>query len=111
MTPPGRRKKLILLAAILGSAVAWLDATAVNVPVVVVTVLIIFAAVPPSAGRRGVRVDWLGALLCTAGLAGPVLALIRQPLLGWGSPGVLVPGLAGIAVFALFLYHEHVTPA
>jgi EmrB/QacA subfamily drug resistance transporter len=90
---------------------SWRWIFAINVPVVVVTVLIIFAAVPPSAGRRGVRVDWLGALLCTAGLAGPVLALIRQPLLGWGSPGVLVPGLAGIAVFALFLYHEHVTPS
>ena len=46
--------------------------------------------------RHGARpappVDWSGAVLCALGLAGPVFALIRQPVVGWSSPEVLVPG-------------------
>ena len=48
-----------------------------------------FAAVP--SRPRGVGhapVDWLGAALTFCGLAGPVLALIRQPVVGWSSPQV-----------------------
>jgi hypothetical protein len=63
-------------------------------------------AVPKSAGRPGVHLDWLGALLSLLGLAGPVLALIRQPEAGWGSPEVWAVGLGGLALFGLFLVHE-----
>ena len=49
------------------------------------------------AGDDARRVDWLGAVLTFFGLAGPVLALIRQPVVGWGSPQVWVPGLGGLA--------------
>ncbi|UUT35078.1 MFS transporter [Microbacterium elymi] len=36
----------------------------------------------------GARVDWLGAVLCTVGLAGAVFALIEQERLGWASPAI-----------------------
>ncbi len=85
---------------------SWRWIFAINVPLVALTLAIVFAAVPSQAGRPGVRVDWIGAVLCALGLAGPVFALIRQPALGWSSPGVFGPGLAGIAIFALFLYYE-----
>ena len=55
--------------------------------------------------------DWLGAALTFFGLAGPVLALIRQPVVGWGSPQVWVPGLGGLALLAVFVAHERRTPA
>ena len=57
------------------------------------------------------RVDWLGALLTALGLAGPVLALIRQPEVGWGSPEVWLAALGGVALLGLFLVHERRTPA
>ncbi len=88
-------------------AVSWRWIFAINVPFVALTLMLIFAAVPrraPSANR--VHVDWLGAGLCALGLAGPVLALIRQPALGWTAPGVLGPLLGGVALFATFLAHE-----
>jgi hypothetical protein len=40
------------------------------------------------------------------GLAGPVLALIRQPVAGWGSPEVWGPMIGGFALLAVFVYHE-----
>ncbi|HEY3553456.1 MAG TPA: MFS transporter, partial [Solirubrobacterales bacterium] len=39
-------------------------------------------------------------------LAGSVFALIEQPKYGWSDPLVWVPLLAGIACFALFVWHE-----
>src|SRR3954465_3651123 len=47
---------------------------AINVPFVAVTLVLVAMAVPPRTGpRRAVRLDWLGAVLTTLGLAGPVL--------------------------------------
>jgi predicted MFS family arabinose efflux permease len=39
-----------------------------------------------------------------------VFALIRQPELGWGSPGVVVPAVVGVALLAAFLLWERRTP-
>lgn len=86
---------------------SWRWIFAVNVPFVIATLVLVRIAVP---GRDGAatarRLDWLGAVLCALGLAGPVYALIRQPAVGWGSWQVLVPLLGGLAVFAAFLRHE-----
>ena len=88
-------------------AVSWRLIFAINVPFVVATLLIVARAVPAQARamtRR--RVDWLGAGLTFLGLAGPVLALIRQPVVGWGSMQVLLPGLGGPVLLGLFVLHE-----
>ena len=50
-------------------------------------------------------------MLTFFGLAGPVLALIRQPVVGWSSIEVWGPGLAGIALLGLFVLHERRTPS
>ena len=89
---------------------SWRLIFAINIPFVLVTLALVAAAVPPSPGKPGVRLDWLGALLTVLGLAGPVLALIRQPAVGWGSPEVWLVGLGGLALFAGFIVHEARTP-
>jgi EmrB/QacA subfamily drug resistance transporter len=91
-------------------AASWRWIFAINVPLVLITLLLVRVAVPqrePQAGRA--HVDWLGAVLTALGLAGPVLALIRQPTEGWGSPQVWGPGLGGIVLLGLFLAHERRT--
>jgi EmrB/QacA subfamily drug resistance transporter len=99
-----------LVGGYLIDAANWRWIFAINVPFVLATLGLIFAAIPSlQPGRERVAVDWLGAILCAFGLAGPVFALIQQPDLGWSSPGVLVPGLGGIAIFAVFLLHERRT--
>src|SRR5215210_2412260 len=96
-----------LAGGLLVDAASWRWIFALNVPFVAITLALVIVAVP-DRGRAAEsrRVDWIGAVLCALGLAGPVFALIRQPELGWSSPGVLVPLLAGFALLGLFLLHE-----
>jgi EmrB/QacA subfamily drug resistance transporter len=90
---------------------SWRWVFAINVPFVLVTLAVVWVAVPGrKLGAERPPVDWLGGVLCALGLAGPVYALVRQPELGWG-PGVLVPLAVGLALFALFLAHEARTPS
>src|SRR5258707_891457 len=140
-----RKKQLALLAAIMGSFVAGLDATAVNVALPAIRAdlggglagqqwvsnaylltlgsLILVGGslgdlfgerrvvlVGGGGGRGGPR-RWSvarggAAPVGRAGLAGPVLALIRQPVVGWGSIQVWGPGIAGVVLLGLFLWHE-----
>ena len=101
-----------LAGGYLVDAVSWRWIFAVNIPFVVITLLLVFAAVPARPrGLAHARVDWLGAALTFLGLAGPVLALIRQPVVGWSSPQVWLPGLGGLALLGAFLVHERRTPA
>ncbi|MEA2219436.1 MAG: hypothetical protein QOJ35_2062 [Solirubrobacteraceae bacterium] len=92
-------------------AASWRWIFAINVPFVIVTLALVFAAVPqrPRAATRP-PVDWPGGALSFLALAGPTLALIRQPASGWGAPDVVIPGLAGLAFLALFLAREATTP-
>ena len=88
-------------------ATSWRWIFAVNVPFVLVAIVLVRMAVPARPGEgRAARIDWPGAALCALGLAGPVLALIRQPELGWGDPGVWLPALAGVALLAAFVWRE-----
>ena len=43
------------------------------------------------------------------GLAGPVFALIEQPVYGWSDPLVFVPLVAGLALLGVFIWHERRT--
>jgi EmrB/QacA subfamily drug resistance transporter len=93
-------------------ATSWRWIFAINVPFVLFTMMLIVVAVPQRArGTRHAPIDWVGALLCALGLAGPVFALIRQPMLGWGSPGVIVPAVVGVVLLAAFLLWEQIARA
>lgn len=85
----------------------WRWVFALNVPIVVATLILIAVAVPPSAHRKDRRVDYLGALLCSLGLGGVVFSLIEQPHYGWGAVtlGPLAGGLVALAVFVVYERH------
>jgi EmrB/QacA subfamily drug resistance transporter len=87
---------------------SWRWIFVINVPLAAACVWLILAVIPRSAVRErgGRHVDYPGALLCALGLGGPVFALIEQPRLGWSSPGVFLPLLAGIALLAAFTFYE-----
>jgi MFS family permease len=92
-------------------SVSWRLIFAINVPFVAATLLLVSVAVPARAGGSPhARIDWVGAVLTFFGLAGPVLALIRQPVAGWGSAEVWGPGLGGLALLAGFLAWERREP-
>jgi EmrB/QacA subfamily drug resistance transporter len=90
---------------------SWRWIFAINVPFVIATIIIVQAAVRERPrGAERAPVDVIGAALCALGLAGPVYALIRQPAVGWSSPEVVVPLLAGVSLLVAFVWHEAHTP-
>jgi EmrB/QacA subfamily drug resistance transporter len=100
-----------LAGGYLVDAISWRLIFAINVPFVLATLAIVSIAVPARAPDTAhTRIDWVGAVLTFLGLAGPVLALIRQPVVGWGSPQVWVPLIGGFALLAAFLLWESRTP-
>src|SRR5215210_3124076 len=81
---------------------SWRWIFGINVPFVVATLALVRAAVPESVDEESDhRIDYLGALLVGLGLAGPVFALIQQPVYGFADPLVWVPGLAGVVLLVL----------
>jgi EmrB/QacA subfamily drug resistance transporter len=87
---------------------SWRVIFLINLPLVAICVTLILAVIPRTEPRREStrRIDFLGGFLCALGLGGPVFALIEQPRLGWASPGVLLPLIAGIALLVCFVIHE-----
>jgi len=96
-----------LIGGQLIDAASWRWVFAINVPLVIATVVLILRALPfePGRGKRG-QLDLAGAVLCVAGLAGVTFGLIQQPLDGWGSPSVVGPIAAGSVLFIAFLLYE-----
>jgi EmrB/QacA subfamily drug resistance transporter len=86
---------------------SWRWVFLINVPFAIVTAALVAYAVPkrPPPEKRA-RVDLVGATLCVLGLGGPVFALIEEPRRGWGSPAIVVPIVAGIALFSAFVWWE-----
>ncbi|HEY7952438.1 MAG TPA: MFS transporter [Solirubrobacteraceae bacterium] len=88
---------------------SWRSIFLINIPLVVICVALILTVIPRMERPREQRtrsIDYLGALLAALGLAGPVFALIEQPRLGWGSPAVIFPLIAGAALLVCFTLYE-----
>jgi EmrB/QacA subfamily drug resistance transporter len=86
---------------------SWRWIFLVNLPFVAACLVMIARYMPAETrelGRR--RIDLIGGTLAALGLGGPVFALIEQPRLGWGSPGVLLPLAAGAVLLAAFVWYE-----
>ncbi|MCP9488119.1 MAG: DHA2 family efflux MFS transporter permease subunit [Gaiellaceae bacterium MAG52_C11] len=90
---------------------SWRWIFGVNVPLVAVTLALIFFAVErgEAVERTGRRIDIVGAVLTALGLAGPVFALVEQPQRGWTSPVVLGGLVGGAILLAAFVVWERRT--
>ena len=100
-----------LIGGQLVDTASWRWIFAINVPIVVVTMLLTLRVVPAGRERPAdARVDVVGATLCALGLAGVTFGLIEQPLRGFGSPVVLLTLALGAALFAGFIVWEARTP-
>jgi EmrB/QacA subfamily drug resistance transporter len=96
-----------LIGGQLVDTASWRWIFAINIPIVIVTLVLVFRAVPEGRERPAdARVDVVGALLCAVGLAAMTFGLIEQPLRGWGDPAVALPLAIGALLFAGFLVWE-----
>jgi len=96
-----------LLGGQLVDSASWRWIFAINVPLLIVTLVLIARVVPAGSGREpGARVDVVGGVLCALGLAGITFGLIEQPLRGFGDPAVALPLALGALLFGGFLAWE-----
>jgi len=84
---------------------SWRWIFAINVPLVLVTLLLVRSAVPDGP-RETRRVDLVGAGLCAVGLAGIVFGLIEQPRFGWIDPVTLLALGGGLLALVSFVVYE-----
>lgn len=94
-----------LLGGLFVDFLSWRFVFLINViPIAVNLVLLSRLKLPEHPSGR--RVDWWSGALCALGLGAVVFALIEQPLRGWGSPVIWVPGTVGVVLFGAFLWRQ-----
>jgi EmrB/QacA subfamily drug resistance transporter len=89
----------------------WRVIFLLNLPIAAVTLLILMRLGGIHQARReDMRVDVVGAILCTAGLGLLVAGFIEQPQRGWGDPLILAAFFVGAALLGAFVAYELRTP-
>jgi EmrB/QacA subfamily drug resistance transporter len=93
----------VLLGGVLTQGLGWPAIFVINVPIGLAVVAFGGRVIPEGRSALGHRhFDLAGALLVTAGMVALVYGIVRTDVLGWGSTGVLVPLVAGVALLAGF---------
>ena len=97
-----------LIGGLFVDFLSWRFAFLINVlPIAAVLILLVVLG-HEDVHREDATIDWLGAVLCTVGLGGPVYALIEQPTLGWTHPAIYLSMSLGVLAFAGFLMRQRV---
>ncbi len=101
----------LVFSGLLVDSLGWQSVFYVTVPVGALVAMVIPRLIPPVplAPGRG-RLDVLGAVLITVGVALVVVAPTQGSARGWTSPQCVVPFVAGLCVLALFLFVERRHP-
>jgi EmrB/QacA subfamily drug resistance transporter len=89
---------------------SWRWVFFINVPLAIIVLALTFWRVPESRNPDSPRaMDWLGAILVTAGLAGVVYALIESSQRGWNDAivaGTFVLGVVALVAFVVVEAHS-----
>jgi EmrB/QacA subfamily drug resistance transporter len=99
-----------VVGGLLTEHVGWRWIFGINVPIGILAVLFTVLAVHPLPRTTGNRLDVPGFLLAGAGFAGLMYALSEGPAQGWGTAGILIPGLVGVAMLGVLVPVELRTP-
>jgi EmrB/QacA subfamily drug resistance transporter len=94
------------LGGVIVDTIGWRWVFVINVFPIAATLILLVVLHQRDVREEGMKIDYLGAVLCVLGLGGPVYALIEQGHYGWGSPLILVPFVVGILCFAGFIVRQ-----
>ncbi len=97
----------VLLGGALTHTLGWRAVFFVNVPLAGIAIALAFALIGADRARgAGRRFDLPGALSVTAAVTLLVIALVRGPDDGWGSPGIVAAAVAGLLLLGAFAVIE-----
>jgi EmrB/QacA subfamily drug resistance transporter len=85
----------------------WGSVFLINVPVVALAVVAVTFLLPESRSEQRLRVDVLGVILSSAGLAGLTYGFIKAGQDGWTDAAALGTIAAGVVVLAVFVAWEN----
>jgi len=85
---------------------SWRWVFLINLPLAAAVIAISLWKIPESRSASARSIDWLGAILATAGLGGVVVGFLESVNLGWANPLVLGSLAAGIGCLAAFVFVE-----
>jgi len=102
----------VALGPLIGGAVVegltWHAIFWLNVPVGIVAIGLVYAALNEAFGRKA-RLDWTGLALAASAVFGLVFGIIRGNEAGWTSPQVLAGLVGGALLLGAFLLWERRT--
>ena len=85
---------------------SWRWVFFLNLPIAAAVVWISLWRIPESRSNDSGRIDWLGAILATAGLGSLVTGFVESPDRGWRNPVVLVSLILGAVCLIAFVFVE-----
>jgi EmrB/QacA subfamily drug resistance transporter len=90
--------------------VSWRWIFFINVPIGIVAFILAMIVLDPDKPQPAHRLDWLGALLLSPGLAIFIYGLAESSSYGFGSLRSWGPTLAGVVLIAAWFFHSWRTP-
>ena len=94
------------LGGLITSTVGWRWVFYINVPVGAAAALLIGLALRERFERREHRLDWVGMVTLTAGVALLLIAVSEGGQIGWGSPTFIGLMVGAVALLAIFVRTE-----
>lgn len=93
----------VFLGGVITEYVSWPWVFYINIPIALVILALVPAVMPAGGPAARSRVDLLGAVTVTGGLAAAVYAVVKAPEVGWGAGSTwLILGIAA-ALLAAFV--------
>ena len=91
----------VFLGGVITEYVSWPWVFYINIPIALVILALVPKVMPAGAMAAKSRVDLLGAVTVTGGLAAAVYAVVKAPEVGWGAGSTwLFLGIAAVLLFA-----------
>ena len=96
-----------VLGGALASVGLWRFIFFINIPLGILSFLILQYKVPESVIKGSPKIDWMGAILLVVSLSLQTFGFLEMPESGIGNPVVLGAIISGIVLFIAFIFVEY----